>query len=317
MITEFLVTAGEARKRLDQFLVHREPDVSRSGLQRLIETGRIRVNARLAKPGQKIKPGDRITMDTPDPGPLLVEGEEIPLEVVFEDDALIVINKPAGVVVHPASGHWGGTLLNALLGHFQAGGRGPGSAGEAPRPGFVHRLDKETSGIMVVAKTAEAHRVLAAQFEIHAITRIYEALVRGVPRQEQGVIELAIGRKRGEGKKISNDTAQPQQASTEYRVKQAMGDLASWVELFPRTGRTHQLRVHLASLNCPILGDKMYGGSIVCRVGETDIPRVMLHAKTLGFRHPVSGGYLEYSSDWPSDMQNVFTALAGDFRRTG
>lgn len=312
MITEFLVTTGEARKRLDQFLVHREPDVSRSGLQRLIESGRIRVNAQVAKPGQKIKPGDRITMDTPEPGPLLVDGEQVPLEVVFEDEALIVINKPAGVVVHPTSGHWAGTLLNALLGHFQRGGKGLASSGEAPRPGFVHRLDKETSGVMVVAKTAEAHRVLAAQFETHSITRIYEAFVRGVPRQEQGVIELAIGRERGAGKKVSSNTAQPQRAVTEYRVKQAVRDLASWVELFPRTGRTHQLRVHLASLDCPILGDKMYGGSLVCRVRETDIPRVMLHAKTLGFRHPVSGDDQVFTCDFPTDMECVLNVLTGN-----
>ncbi|MGE0472827.1 MAG: RluA family pseudouridine synthase [Nitrospirales bacterium] len=316
MITEFLVTAGEARKRLDQFLVHREPDVSRTGLQRLIESGRIRVNARVAKAGQKIKPGDRITMDTPEPGPLVIDSVQIPLEVLAEDEVLIVINKPAGVVVHPTSGHWTGTLMNALLDHFQCGGRGPASHSGISRPGFVHRLDKETSGVMVVAKTAEAHRVLAAQFEKHSIARIYEAFVHGVPRPEEGVIELPIGRERGEGKKVSSNTAHPHRAVTEYRLKQSLGNLASWIELSPRTGRTHQLRVHLASLNCPILGDKLYGGSPVCRVGETDIPRIMLHAKTLGFRHPVSGEYQEYSSDWPSDMQVVFKSLGSDLRQS-
>ena len=142
MITEIVVTPGENRKRLDQFLMHREPEISRSGLQRLIELGRIRVNAQRAKSSQKIKPGDRITMDTPEPGPLVVDGETVPLEVLYEDEALVVINKPAGVVVHPTSGNWTGTLLNALLAHFHRAGGGMAFSSLAARPGFVHRLDK-------------------------------------------------------------------------------------------------------------------------------------------------------------------------------
>jgi 23S rRNA pseudouridine1911/1915/1917 synthase len=160
-----------------------------------------------------------------------------------------------------------------------------------------------------VAKTEQAHRTLAAQFEKHSITRIYEALVWGVPRQEQGVIELPIGRDRGEGKKVSSNTAQPQRAVTEYRVDQIFGDLASQVVLSPRTGRTHQLRVHLASLGSPILGDETYGGQKVCRVTEIDIPRVMLHARTVGFQHPVSGMFQEYSVGFPLDMQGICQAL--------
>jgi 23S rRNA pseudouridine1911/1915/1917 synthase len=309
MITEFVVTAGEMRKRLDQFLVHRERDISRSGLQRLIELGRIMVNARVVKPSHNIKPGDRITIDTPQPGPLLVNGEAVPLEILREDEALLVLNKPAGIVVHPASGNWSGTLINALLAHFQAGGDSTTIKDEKTRPGLVHRLDKDTSGVMVIAKTDPAHRALAAQFENHSITRMYEALVWGVPRHEQGVIELAIGRDRVEGKIISSNTARPQRAITEYRVVQKFASLASQVVLSPRTGRTHQLRAHLASLGCPVLGDETYGGQEVCRVREIDIPRVMLHAKTLGFQHPLSGTFQEYSVSLPSDMHRLCQSL--------
>ncbi|MEJ2231251.1 MAG: RluA family pseudouridine synthase [Nitrospirales bacterium] len=312
MITEFVVTAGETRKRLDQFLVHRERDMSRSGLQRLIELGRIRVNARVVKPSHNIKPGDRITMDTPQPGPLLVNGELVPLEILFEDEALLVLNKPAGVVVHPTSGNWSGTLVNALLAYFQAEGDAGTVEGGTVQPGLVHRLDKHTSGVMVIAKADQAHRALAAQFEKHSIIRMYEALVWGVPPQEQGVIELAIGRDRVKGKIVSSNTAQPQRAVTEYRVVQKCGVLASHVALSPRTGRTHQLRAHLASLGCPVLGDETYGAQKVRRVKEIDIPRVMLHAQTLGFQHPLSGEYQEHSSELPADMQRVLDALRMD-----
>ena len=313
MITEFVVTAGEARKRLDQFLVHRERDMSRSGLQRLIELGRIRVNARVVKPSQKIKPGDHITMDTPQPGPLLVNGEAVPLEILHEDEALLVVNKPAGIVVHPASGNWSGTLVNALLAHFH--GKGDSEAhcksGKA-KPGLVHRLDKDTSGVMVIAKTDHVHRVLAAQFEAHSITRIYEALLWQIPRQNHGVIELAIGRDRVDAKKISSNTGRPQSAVTEFRVLQKSGNFASHVMLFPRTGRTHQLRAHMASLGCPILGDETYGDQKVGRVKEIGIPRVMLHARTLGFQHPLSGLFQEYLVSLPSDMQMICQSLFCD-----
>jgi 23S rRNA pseudouridine1911/1915/1917 synthase len=309
MITEFIVTAGEARKRLDRFLVNREREISRSGLQRLIELGRIRVNAKIVKPSHNLKPGDHITMDTPQPGPLLVNGEAVPLEILHEDDALLVLNKPPGVVVHPAPGNWSGTLVNALLAHFQPDGALGTNQGGMIQPGLVHRLDKHTSGVMVIAKTDHAHRALAWQFEHHSIIRNYEALVWGVPHREDGVIELAIGRDRGERQAVSSKTVRPQRAVTEYRVLEKLGNLASHVMLSPRTGRTHQLRVHLASLGCPILGDETYGGQKVCRVKEIDIPRVMLHARTLGFQHPLSGTVQEYSVSLPLDIQEFCQSL--------
>ena len=309
MITEFVVTAGETRKRLDVFLRHREPDISRSGLQRLIEHGRIRVNAQVVKPSQKIKPGDSITMDAPQPGPLALRGEKVPLEVLYEDEVLLVVNKPAGIVVHPTSGYWSGTLVNALLSHFQNAEGTSSTMGRKTRPGLVHRLDKDTSGVMVIAKTDPVHRALAAQFEQHTITRAYEALIWGVPQHDHGVIDLAIGRDTDDPKTCSSNTARPQDAVTEYRVEHRIGTIASQVVLYPRTGRTHQLRVHMTSLGCPILGDQTYGGGKVCRVEGITIPRMMLHARSLGFQHPSLGTFQEYTACTPSDVQAVYRAL--------
>jgi 23S rRNA pseudouridine1911/1915/1917 synthase len=180
--------------------------MSRSSLQRLIELGRIRVNTHLVKPSHHIKPGDRITIDTPQPGPLLVDGEAVPLEILYEDEALLVLNKPAGIVVHPTSGNWSGTLVNALLAHFRTIAEAGILTGVTAQPGIVHRLDKHTSGVMVVAKTDHAHRVLSGQFEQHSIIRTYEALVWEVPMREHGVIDLALGRDRRASQTVSSNS---------------------------------------------------------------------------------------------------------------
>jgi 23S rRNA pseudouridine1911/1915/1917 synthase len=307
MITEFIITAGEQPKRLDLFLVNRERDISRSAVQRLIELGRIRINDQAVKPSHKIKPGDRITMDVPEP--LLIKGEAIPLDILFEDDALLVLNKPPGIVVHPAPGNWTGTLVNALLHHFQTSGGTISTIGGKERPGLVHRLDKETSGVMVVTKTDAAHRALAAQFKLHTITRVYEALIWGVPKKGHGLIELAIGRDTKDRKKFSSRTTRPKDSITEYVVNRRYGTMAAHVLLYPRTGRTHQLRVHLASLEHPILGDHTYGGRKVCTMDAVEIPRVMLHARTLGFTHPVTGKAADFTRSMPGDMQLVMQAL--------
>ncbi len=311
MITEFLITAGEQPKRLDIFLVGRERDASRSALQRLIELGRIRVNDQVVKPSHKIKPGDRITMDVPKPEPLSMKGEDIPLEVLFEDDALLVLNKPPGIVVHPAPGNWSGTLVNALLHHFQTSGGTISTIGGKERPGLVHRLDKETSGVMVITKTDTAHRTLAAQFKLHTITRVYEALVWGVPKKGRGIIDLAIGRDSKDRKKFSSRTTSPKESVTEYVVNRRYGKLAAHVLLYPQTGRTHQLRVHLTSLGHPILGDRTYGGNKVMILEDIEVPRVMLHARTLGFTHPTTGSREEFTRPFPDDMEGVMQALEG------
>ena len=309
MITEFVITAGETPKRLDRFLVFREPDMSRSALKRLIEHGRIRVNAQVVKPSQKIQPGDHITMDVPPASPLVLNGEEIRLDILDEDDVVLVLNKPAGIVVHPGSGHWSDTLVNALLAHFQRSGRESLSDRARAQYGIVHRLDKETSGVMVVAKTKPSHRALVSQFEQHNITRTYEALVWGVPDKEHGVVALAIGRDDSDLKVRSSRATAPKEAVTEYRVTQRFGSKASHVLLHPQTGRTHQLRIHLASLGCPILGDPVYGDPTACRADEIQIPRTMLHARTLRFKHPTLGTVQEYAAPVPRDMQAVYRNL--------
>ena len=309
MITEFLVTSGEQPKRLDVFLVNRERDISRSALQRLIELGRIRINDQIVKPSHKIKPGDRITMDVPKPEPLSIKGEAIPLDVLFEDASLLVLNKPPSIVVHPAPGNWTGTLVNALLHHFQTSGGSISTIGGKERPGLVHRLDKETSGVMVIAKTDIAHRALAAQFKLHTITRVYEALIWGVPKKGRGLIELAIGRDVKDRKTFSSRTTSPKESATDYVVDRRYGKVVAHVLLYPHTGRTHQLRVHLTSLGHPILGDHTYGGRKVCTVDGVEIPRVMLHARTLGFTHPVTGKVEEFTRAVPSDMERVMHTL--------
>src|SRR5215467_3947673 len=309
MQTEFVVTSGEAPKRVDIFLVNREPKISRSAIQRLIEQGRVKINGQVVKPSQKIKPGDIIVFDIPKAEPLELRGESIPLEILHEDEALLVLNKPADLVVHPAPGHWSGTLVNALLHHFEMSGSTVSTIGGKERPGLVHRLDKDTSGVMAIAKTDEAHRGLAVQFKHHTITRVYEALIWGVPRKGYGVIELAIGRDTKERKKFSTRTAKPKESATEYKVDKRFGKLAAHVLLYPRTGRTHQLRVHLNSLGHPILGDQTYGGKKVISVAGIEIPRVMLHARTLGFRHPITGALGEYTMPTPPDMAQVQQAL--------
>lgn len=304
-----MVTAGEQPKRLDVFLVNRERDMSRSRLQRLIELGRIRINDQVVRPSQKIKPGDKITMDVPKPEPLELQGEAIPLEVLFEDDQLLVLNKPPGIVVHPAPGNWTGTLVNALLHYFQASGGTVSSIGGKERPGLVHRLDKDTSGVMVIAKTDLAHRHLCGQFKHHTISRVYEALVWQIPKKGHGLIELAIGRDPKERKKFSARTIRPKEAVTEYTVNRRFGKAAAHLLLYPRTGRTHQLRVHLASLGHPILGDPTYGGRKVCSVNGLAVPRVMLHARMLGFSHPVTGKLCEYERPSPPDMEQLMRKL--------
>ena len=235
------MTAGEKVKRLDRFLVYREPNISRSRLQRLIELGRIRINEQQVKSSHRIHPGDRITMDVPEPGRLKSHGETVPLDILFEDHDLLVLNKPAGIVVHPASGNWTGTLVNALLHHFQNTPAGT-AIEKRERPGIVHRLDKQTSGVMVVAKTDVAHRALADQFKRHAITRLYDAFVWQVPHPPSGTIRLEIGRDLKRQRTYSAKTDRPRDAVTEYRVERQFGTLASHVKLSPRTGRTHQLR---------------------------------------------------------------------------
>ena len=308
------VSAGENPKRLDVFLSTHTADLSRAAIQRLIEKGAVTVNGKRPKPSQKIKPGDEIAWDVPKPEPLEIGGEPIPLDVLFEDNALLVLNKPAGIVVHPAPGHWSGTLVNALLYHMQTTGAAAGeesfaSIGGRERPGLVHRLDKGTSGVMVIAKTDTAHQGLSKQFKAHTIHRVYLALVIGSIKGKTGRVDLAIGRDTKNRKKISTRTTSPREAVTEFHVAERLGKVATLVEVHPQTGRTHQIRVHLAALGHPLLGDDAYGGRKVCVLDDLHIERPMLHARTLGFTHPMTSRYLEYTVPPPADMDTLLRLL--------
>ena len=306
---EIIVTPGETTKRLDQFLTNRESYFSRTALQRLILDGHITVGGKPVKPSHKIKPGDRILLVVPRPEPLEIGPEPIPLEIIHEDDSLLVLNKQAGLVVHPAPGHWTGTLVNALLHHMNTHEGSLSIIGGKERPGLVHRLDKDTTGILVVAKTDPAHRSLANQFKKHSISREYEALVWDKPKSGEGRIDLSIGRDTKDRKKFSSRTTRPKESFTRYRVLQRFGKAAAHLALIPGTGRTHQLRVHLSAIGCPILGDYTYGGKKVMSIQSIMVPRVMLHAKKLGFIHPVRQNEMEFTAPLPHDMREIMENL--------
>ena len=313
--TEIIVSPGERPKRLDHFLANRDPDFSRNALQRLILDGHVTVDDHVTKPSHKIKPGDTIRLVAPRVEPPDIKPEAIPLDILYEDDALLVLNKQAGIVVHPAPGNWTGTLVNALLHHVQ--GSVLSNVGGKERPGLVHRLDKHTTGVMVVAKQDQAHASLANQFKRHTIKRVYEAVIWGVPNKREGMIDLAIGRDTKARKKFSVRTARPKASSTTYRVTERFDHLAARVDLFPQTGRTHQLRVHLSAIGCPIAGDPTYGRKKAGMIHDVAVPRVMLHAKVLGFIHPSTREPMDFEAPLPADMADVVSQLQEKFPSQG
>lgn len=297
------VPAQISPDRLDLYLMKRGFPLSRSRIQKLIAEGQVRVNGQPTKASYKVREGDQIEVRIPPPAPLELIPEAIPLNVVYEDETLLVIDKPAGLVVHPAPGHDQGTLVHALLHHCRDL---PGIGGRE-RPGIVHRLDKETSGIMVVAKTDQAHQRLSRQFKQHTIDRRYLALVCGSVNKKTGKIILPIGRDRLDRKKFSARTTQPREAETHFVVRENF-KIATLLEVYPKTGRTHQIRVHMAHLGHPIVGDKSYGGR-PGRSFEMAAGRHMLHAERLGFIHPTRNEQLVFSAPPPPDMQALLSAL--------
>ena len=296
-----VVPAGQSPRRLDVFVRAQSARVSRAAVQRWIAGGMITVNGRRAKPAQRIRPGDVLASHLPVRPPRRVEGEALPLRVLYEDAALLVVDKPAGLVMHPAPGNWTGTLLNGLV-HHLAGAWDPEPA--APdtrtRPGLVHRLDKGTSGIVVIAKTDAAHRDLSRQFHAHSIHREYLALVAGAVRQA-GLVDEAVGRDVGDARRVSARTARPRRAVTEFRVAERLGPAATLLEVRPRTGRMHQIRVHLASIGHPVLGDAVYGPP----AASPGLGRPMLHAAALGIAHPATGEYAQFRAPLPPDMERA------------
>jgi len=308
---EFVVDEAHAGERLDRALAALA-GIARAQAQRWIEDARVRVNGAPARASQKLAAGDRVLADPPEPAPSTLAPEPIALVLLHEDDALAVVDKPAGLVVHPAPGHASGTLVNALLHHV----RNLAGIGGVARPGIVHRLDRGTSGVMVVAKTDAAHHALAKQFHDHTIERVYVAYARGAPAQDEGRIERAIGRHPSDRKRMSIVTKRGRAAATRWRVLRRFPKSGALkLEIRPETGRTHQIRVHLASHGLPLLGDATYGraagGAFASR-----LVRPALHAAVLGFVHPTSGKTLRFEAALPADLAALEATLASAERRT-
>ncbi len=296
--------------RLDRALADSVPTLSRERLKNLIRSGALEAGGTLVRdPATKLKGGETFTLTVPEPEPAHNQPQDIPLTIVYEDEHLLVVDKPAGLVVHPAAGNREGTLVNALLHH--CAGRLSGIGGVA-RPGIVHRIDKDTSGLLVVAKTDVAHEGLAKQFAAHSIDRRYLAIVRGVPTAAGGVVDAPLARSAHDRKKIAIVQGQRgKRAVTHWKRLKPLRD-AALVECRLETGRTHQVRVHMASISHPLLGDPVYGrGKSVHRdlLNELDFHRQALHAAGLGFTHPVTKARLSFDSALPSDMQELFNAL--------
>jgi 23S rRNA pseudouridine1911/1915/1917 synthase len=308
------VPPGLAGERLDRALAALHPaGLSRSRLKALIEEGRVRIaGATITEPSRKVKEGETLDLAMPETLPAAQEAQAMALDVLHEDASLIVIDKPAGLVVHPAPGNAAGTLVNALLAHCAGSLSGIGGV---ERPGIVHRLDKDTSGLMVAAKTDRAHRHLAAQFARHDVERVYAALVRGVPRPAEGAIEGNIGRDPGNRKKMAVVARGGKAARTNYRTLARYSDRAALVECRLETGRTHQIRVHLASIGCPLVGDATYARKPRKPTDALDaalaaFPRQALDAFVLGFEHPETGERLRFARAHASDLAALETRLA-------
>ncbi|MGD9500999.1 MAG: RluA family pseudouridine synthase [Methyloceanibacter sp.] len=317
--------AGHEGLRLDRFLSERLPGLSRTRLQGLIKQGRVSSSGTtIVDAKYRVKPGERFLIDVPPPEPPEPGAEAIPLAVVYEDEALIVIDKPAGLVVHPGAGHQAGTLVNALIAHCGASLSGIGGVA---RPGIVHRLDKDTSGLMVVAKTDAAHRALAEQFADHGRTgemeRGYLALVWGVPPRPHGTIDAAIGRHPTSRTKMAVlPPTKGRAAVTHWRVLETFGParapVASLVACTLETGRTHQVRVHLAHIGHPLIGDPLYGTGFKSKLRKLPEPlrdkleslgRQALHAAELAFAHPLTGRLLKFNSPLPADLAEIVQAF--------
>lgn len=297
--------------RLDRALADLLPQLSRERVKALILEGQVRAeDGRAAtNPSMKVIAGGRFALDIPAPRPADAQPENIPLAIVHEDAHLIVVDKAAGMVVHPAAGNLDGTLVNALLAHCRGGLSGIGGVA---RPGIVHRIDKDTSGLLVVAKTDQAHEGLARQFKDHSIRRLYQAIVNGHPIKERGTVDTWIGRSDGDRKKMAvQREGRGKHAVTHYRVAERVKG-AAMVECTLETGRTHQVRVHMAHLGHPLIGDPVYArGQSRHRelLKELGFCRQALHAARLGFIHPVDGSDLDFESPMPRDMQELFSHL--------
>ncbi len=306
------VRPSDADQRLDVFLAAAVPDLSRSRVQRLIREGKIRVDGKAPRPSDSTRAGSVVEVELPPPAPSSALPEDIPLSVVFEDASLIVVDKPAGLVVHPAVGHAGGTLVNALLHHC----RDLSGIGGVLRPGIVHRMDKGTSGLLVAAKNDRAHVSLAGQFKEHTVDREYLAIVWGRLREQSGRYDQPVGRHPRDRKRMSVTSRRGKEASTLYRVESEAAGM-TLLRLKLLTVRTHQIRVHLSSAGHPVLGDPTYGGATsrgaaalpALRPVVRGLGRPALHATVLGFDHPETAQRLSFESPLPPDLREVWGRL--------
>jgi len=317
-----VVASEQAGWRLDRFLAAALGDISRSRLQQLLHSGAVTHTRKTIRDGNfRVKPGEAYTVHVPPPAPAVPRGQDIPLQVVYEDKDLIVIEKPAGLVVHPAAGNPDGTLVNALIAHC---GTSLSGVGGVARPGIVHRLDKDTSGLLVAAKNERAMGSLAKQFANHTIERAYHAIVWGAPRAGNGIVEGQIGRNPFDRKRMAVLRGGGKQARTRYRLVEKFGDpgkpFASLIECRLETGRTHQIRVHLTHIGHPLIGDPSYGKSRqaprakstaqeVAFAAASNFPRQALHAYILGFQHPTLHKTMRFESRWPADLAELISAL--------
>jgi 23S rRNA pseudouridine1911/1915/1917 synthase len=288
---ELIVSEPDAGARLDKYLGEKVEGLSRSAAEKLIEAGLVFVNGKKQSKSCRCEVGDKVEAQLPEPKPLSVEPQDIPLDIVYEDDDLLVVNKPKGMVVHPAAGHDDGTLVNALLAHC---GDSLSGINGVIRPGIVHRIDKDTSGLLIVAKNDFAHRNLAAQIKEHSFTRIYEAVVVGNLKNDEGTVDAPIGRSPTDRKKMAVVQQHSRNAVTHYQVISRYQGYTH-VRLKLETGRTHQIRVHMAYLGHPVAGDTVYGP----KKPLAGLEGQCLHARVIGFRHPRDGRYLEFTSELP------------------
>jgi len=302
---DIIVKPDTARERLDVFLC-KEIGLSRSQTDKLIKGGMVRLNNGKAKPGYRIKRDDRIIVIVPPAKEMTAKPEDIPLNIIYEDKDIIVLNKPPGIVVHPAAGNAEGTLVNALLHHC----RDLSGIGGTVRPGVVHRLDKDTSGLIVFAKTNEAHLNLSQQIKDREVKKTYLALVYGRMKKDSGIIDAPLGRHPVHSKKmtvIRSENLKKREALTHYRIIKKFKDY-TLVELDLKTGRTHQIRVHLSHIGYPVVGDRTYSR----KKDDLGASRQMLHASRLCFNHPITGKYMEFKAGIPGDMEKVLEALVED-----
>jgi 23S rRNA pseudouridine1911/1915/1917 synthase len=313
----FDVPPGKKKERLDRYLTNSIEKATRSKVQKLIEAGLVTVNGKIVKSSYLVQPADIIEASHPiTPRPEEAEPEEIPLDIIFEDEYLIVLNKPAGMVAHPAYANYTGTLVNALLHHSAK----LSNAAEPGRPGIVHRIDKNTSGLLVVAKDDWTHAKLAYQFSKHTTEREYQAIVWGLFKEKKGEISFNIIRSKSDRKKFAASDSEGKKALTYYEVIDEF-EFTTLLKLNLKTGRTHQIRVHLSAINHPVFGDESYGGTKIVYGASLPkmksrienllkiIPRQALHAKTLGFEHPQTKQFMRFDSQLPEDMKEVLKKL--------